>query len=223
VCAGDSVELSAPAGTGYNYLWNTGATTQNITVTQSGNYSVTITSAALCNGIGEIEVSIFSEASVTISPDTSVSLGFSTVLTATGGIGYVWSPAETLNDAFIASPSATPLQNTTYSVTVTVADGCITTREVTVSVVEDFRVDVPNLFTPNGDGINDYWVIANIFTYNAEVFVFNRWGSEVFSTTNYQNDWNGVSADGDPLSDGTYYYVVKVGDKVYKGAITILR
>jgi gliding motility-associated-like protein len=177
----------------------------------------------LCNGIGEIEVSIFSEASVTISPDTSVSLGFSTVLTATGGIGYVWSPAETLNDAFIASPSATPLQNTTYSVTVTVADGCITTREVTVSVVEDFRVDVPNLFTPNGDGINDYWVIANIFTYNAEVFVFNRWGSEVFSTTNYQNDWNGVSADGDPLSDGTYYYVVKVGDKVYKGAITILR
>ncbi len=223
VCAGDSVTLEAPTGTGYRYVWSNGDTARTITVTRTGNYSVTITSGALCNGEGEIEVAIFSEASVTISPDTTVSLGFSTTLQATGGIAYEWSPAESLNNPNSATPVATPMQQTTYSVTVTVADGCVTTREVTVSVTEDFRVDVPNLFTPNGDGINDTWVISNIFTYNAEVFVFNRWGTEVFSTTNYQNDWNGTNTSGDQLADGTYYYVVKVGDKVYKGAITILR
>lgn len=223
VCAGDSVVLTAPFDADYSYLWSTGDTTQSITVTRTGNYGVTITSSALCSGIDDIEVSIFSESSVTISPDTTISLGYSTTLVATGGIGYEWSPTETLNNAFSATPVATPSQNTTYTVTVTVADGCITTREVTVSINTDFRIDVPNLFTPNGDGINDFWVISNIFTYDSEVLIFNRWGTELYSSTSYQNDWNGTNSDGDPLADGTYYYVVKVGEKVYKGAITILR
>jgi gliding motility-associated-like protein len=216
--------LFAPTGAGYVYLWSTGDSTQSITVTSTGTYGVTITSGALCSGFGEIDVAIFSESAVTISPDTTISRGYSTTLEATGGIAYDWTPSETLDNPFSATPSATPTQTvTTYTVTVTVADGCETTREVTVTLVDDFRLDLPNLFTPNGDGINDVWVIENIFTYNAEVFIFNRWGTEIFSTTNYQNDWNGSNNDGDPLTDGTYYYVVKVGDKVYKGAVTILR
>ncbi len=224
VCNGDSAVLTAPTGAGFTYLWNTNDSTQSITVTSSGIYSVTITSGALCNGIGSIEVGIFSQAAVTISPDTTISRGYSTTLEATGGISYEWSPAATLDNPFAATPVATPLDAvTTYTVTVTVSTGCVTTREVTVTLTDDFRVDLPNLFTPNGDGINDTWVISNIFTYNAEVFVFNRWGTEIFSTTNYQNDWGGTNNDGDELGDGTYYYVVKVGDKVYKGAITILR
>ncbi len=223
VCNGDSVVLDAATGVGYNYLWSTGDTTQSITVFTSGTYGVTITSAALCAGFGEIEVGVFSESAVTISQDTTVSLGFSTTLEATGGIGYEWSPIETLDNPFSGTPVASPLTNTTYTVTVTVSSGCETTREVTVTVDEDFRVDLPNLFTPNGDGINDFFIISNIFTYDAEVLIFNRWGTELYSSTAYQNDWDGTNNDGDPLTDGTYYYVVKVGPKVYKGAITILR
>lgn len=223
VCSGDSVVLDATSGTGYSYIWSTGDTTQSITVYTSGTYGLTITSSALCSGIGEIEAGVFSEAAVTISQDTTVSLGFSTTLEATGGIGYVWSPEESLDNPLSGTPVASPLVNTTYTVTVTVSSGCETTREVTVTVNEDFLVEVPNLFTPNGDGINDYFVISNIFTYDAEVLIFNRWGTELYSSTAYQNDWNGTNNDGDQLTDGTYYYVVKVGPKVYKGAITILR
>ncbi len=223
VCSGDSVVLDAPTGAGYSYVWSTGDTTQSITVFTSGTYGVTITSSALCDGVGEIEVGVFSSASVTISQDTTISLGFSTTLEATGGIAYEWSPVGSLDNPFSATPVASPLTNTTYTVTVTVSTGCETTREVTVTVDEDFRVDVPNLFTPNGDGINDYFIISNIFTYDAEVFIFNRWGTELYSSTAYQNDWDGTNNSGDQLTDGTYYYVVKVGPNVYKGAITILR
>jgi gliding motility-associated-like protein len=223
VCSGDSVLLEAPTGAGYSYLWSNGDTTQTITVYTSGTYGVVITSSALCNGVGEIEVGVFSEASVTISQDTTVSLGYSTTLEATGGIAYEWSPSTTLDNPVTGTPVATPFELTTYSVTVTVSDGCVTTREVTVTVDEDFRVDVPNLFTPNGDGINDYLVIQNIFTYQVNLMIFNRWGTEVYASSAYQNDWNGTNDSGDNLTDGTYYYVITVGSKVYKGAITILR
>ena len=160
---------------------------------------------------------------VGVSSAVTICSGSSTTLTATGASTYAWSPSTGLSATTGASVTANPTVNTTYTVTVTVATGCETTREVTVSVNEDFLVEVPNLFTPNGDGINDYFIIDNIFTYDAEVLIFNRWGTELYSSTAYQNDWDGTNNDGDPLTDGTYYYVVKVGPKVYKGAITILR
>jgi len=74
-------------------------------------------------------------------------------------------------------------------------------------------IDVPQAFTPDGDGINDTFVIEGAAMFpNNEITIFNRWGNIVFSTTNYQNDWRGTSnsgmnVDGDELPTGTYYYV----------------
>lgn len=225
VCTADSVTLEVAEGTDLIYIWSNGDSTFNTTVTTSGVYYVTVVNAVGCATSDSIDIGIYSSASVTASPsDTTVSLGFSAQLTATGGISYEWEPAASLDDPTSATPLATPLENTTYSVTVTVSPGCTGVREVTVNVIEDFLVIPPNLFSPNGDGINDTWLITNIVTYpSCEVFVFNRWGGEIFSTTDYQNDWDGTNSSGDPLSDGTYYYILKCGDQTYKGDITILR
>ncbi len=67
---------------------------------------------------------------------------------------------------------------------------------------------INDVLTPNGDGINDTWIIINADRYpNADIKVFNRWGKEVFSTKGYNNDWNGTYS-GDTLPTGSYYYQV---------------
>lgn len=84
---------------------------------------------------------------------------------------------------------------------------------------------VPNVFTPNGDGINDYWNIAGLdFSKNIVVSVFNRWGSRVFYSNGYLELWDGTYK-GNPLPAGTYYYIINIGNNVdvLSGSITIMR
>jgi gliding motility-associated-like protein/uncharacterized repeat protein (TIGR01451 family) len=83
---------------------------------------------------------------------------------------------------------------------------------------------IPNVFTPNGDGINDTFLIPGLNTYTEnEITIINRWGNDVYEKKNYQNDWTGNG-----LVEGTYFYVLKVltlaGNwDVYKGYVTLLR
>ncbi|TXK51987.1 T9SS type B sorting domain-containing protein [Pontibacter qinzhouensis] len=85
-------------------------------------------------------------------------------------------------------------------------------------------LEFPNVFSPNNDGNNDTWAIENLGNYpNTEVSIINRWGNEVYRSSNYKNDWTG-----DNLSEGTYYYMARVkqcdgSDKVYKGFVMIMR
>ncbi|WP_316759939.1 gliding motility-associated C-terminal domain-containing protein [Pedobacter aquatilis] len=88
-----------------------------------------------------------------------------------------------------------------------------------------FEIKVPNLFTPNGDGINDVFEIRGLNQYGEnQLQIVNRWGNEVFHATNYQNNWTGEG-----LNEGTYYYLLRVkriGSNEYevmKGYITLIR
>lgn len=96
-----------------------------------------------------------------------------------------------------------------------------TCDSATVTIKVDYNMDipinVPNGFSPNGDGVNDYFVIPEIEEFPGnELFVYNRWGSKVYSATSYDNTWDGKSnnnmAMGEPLAAGTYYYVLSLGD-----------
>ena len=82
---------------------------------------------------------------------------------------------------------------------------------------------IRNAFSPNGDGVNDKWVIDNLSLYpDNQLTLINRWGNEVLTVKDYQNDW-----DGSQLAEGTYYYILKVnmcGEySTFNGYITILR
>jgi gliding motility-associated-like protein len=224
LCGADSLTLSVPESAASVYEWSTGETTSSILVNYTGTYSVTVTNAQGCAVSDTVSASVFNGADITITPDTTISLGYSVELNATGGTTYIWSPNDaSLSDTSIANPVASPTATTTNTVIIHPAAGCTATRQVTVTVVEDFLVDAPNVFSPNGDGVHDFWVINNITTYPiCKVTVYNRWGSEVFTAENYQNNWDGTKG-GKALPDGTYYYIIKCSDKVYKGAVTILR
>jgi gliding motility-associated-like protein len=101
--------------------------------------------------------------------------------------------------------------------------------EVTPGPAANCVLRIFNAFTPDGDGKSDTWIIENIdldeFKQN-KVEIFNRWGQQVFSVRNYNNDdvvWNGESESGTELSSGTYFYIVEAGGITFKGYIELIR
>ena len=105
----------------------------------------------------------------------------------------------------------------TYEITVRDDNGC--TLLFTQEVDYDETIFVPNIFTPNDDGVNETFTIRNLPTDgNIVLIVSNRWGKIVYEDQNYQNNWTG----GDN-SDGTYFYRLKINDIVYNGWVEIRR
>jgi len=84
---------------------------------------------------------------------------------------------------------------------------------------------VPNVITPNEDGINDFFFVNEILLYApVDLIIYNRWGMMVFENDDYQNNWDGDNFSGKPLVPGTYYYVLKLTDAEDRaGFITIIR
>lgn len=162
------------------------------------------------------------------SNDVNCILGISK-LNATGGVNYVWSPAETLNNPFVSNPIANPAANTTYKVTVTTELGCVGVDSIAVNVstVSENNVQLPNAFTPNGDGLNDCFGVRFLGQIsNLKLSVYDRWGNRIFYTNNSLQCWDG-SNKGKPSGSGVYVYYVTAttmcGDIVKKGTVTLIR
>jgi gliding motility-associated-like protein len=94
---------------------------------------------------------------------------------------------------------------------------------VTVEIISS-HANIMNLFTPNNDGYNDHWEISGIDSYGThDIRVFNRWGKLVFSSTSYENDWDGT-CDGVALPAAAYYYVINTQNAgTIKGTVNIVR
>ncbi len=141
---------------------------------------------------------------------------------------FFWNTEEEFMD--IESSRIENLYPGTYSVIVTDIMGCIISDSITISSNPKICIIVYSVFSPNDDGIHDYWEIENIELYpEALVEVYDRMGSMVYRRRNYINSestaFNGYSKDGRRLTSGTYYYVLNLenGDEVFKGTLTIVR
>jgi len=212
----------------------------------SGLTTTTTYCAILQNGVCPADTSLC--ATITIAPppianaglDTTIFLGDTICLNGSGGVFYNWTPASsplTLVGANTSSPcvfGADSAGTFTYTLTVTDAFGC-TDVDFVIVKVDDTASTPPstnpiliicNFVTPNGDGNNDVWniydqnstqTLTDIYP-NNEVTVLNNHGQILYSKTGYTNDWK---ADG--LTDGSYYYIVKINDidKTYKGVLTV--
>jgi len=226
ICPQDSATLRVEGQVNTTYQWSTGAADTSITVNQEGTYSVTVTDTVGCTNSDSVAIEVFDPPVTNAGPDTTVSKGFDVQLFASGGTSYLWQPDQWLSDTSSQAPMAQPLDDIQYTVTITDQNGCQDVETVDIQVVDDFSLVIPNLITPNDDGYNDTWQIENIIFYEGcQVRIFDRWGTEVFSSSDYQNDWDGTSNDGGELSEGTYYYVIDCenGEKIYKGSVSILK
>lgn len=228
-CYGEDVTLTVnPAGT--PTLWSTGETTQSVTVDTTNTYEVQITDEHGCLGQEQIDVLSWLLPDLTISNDTTVSLGENVPLWVQGAADYDWSPETYLlnYDPILPNDTITsynPKENITYTVIGTDYNGCQSEISVSISVLMDYNLKPVNLFTPNGDGSNERFYVGNIDCYSDCVLkVYNRWGLEVYSSNAYKNDWTGTF-NNDPLPDGTYYYVIECDGREdrFDGAVTILR
>lgn len=142
ICQGQSTTLYAN-GTG-SYLWNTGATTSFVTVTQAGLYTVTV-SLGNCSSSASVLVSIAANPVPTISGNTTICQGETSLLTANGGNSYLWSNGSTNNSIGVS-------QSGTYSVTATSIEGCTgsTSTYVTVNPLPNVSISGNNSFCQGG-------------------------------------------------------------------------
>lgn len=123
----------------------------------------------------------------------------------------------------------TALAAGTYMVEITGSNGCINSTIISVGLEndDDCTLKFYSGLTPNGDGINDLWIIDNIELHpENKVQIFNRWGEEVWFGENYNNTdvlWEGLNKNGNEMTDATYFYVAEVGGKTYRGWVEITR
>jgi gliding motility-associated-like protein len=139
------------------------------------------------------------------------------ILTAGGSTitGYSWTPSsgiDCLNPPLCDSVKVTPAVTTTYTVTGTDALGCTTERVITVTVdIPCFNPVIPNVITPNYPGpmgLNDEFYIKTENINSWSITIFDRWGKEMYKSTDQYSYWQGTTESGDKASDGVYYYII---------------
>jgi gliding motility-associated-like protein len=232
LCDEGVVNITAHGATGAG-VYNWYDASQNFIVANSGLYQTPVLTAstsfyvAISNGGCEgervrIDIKYAKATAHITASNTIINPGEAVVLTANDAQLYQWSsPTAFLTATDTKTVTSTPAVNATYKLVVTNADGC--TAETTVEIIVRSDIKIPNTFTPNADGINDYWVIKNMDVLDNLTQVFNRNGSLVYSMKNYKNSWNGTR-NGKPLPAGTYYYIITLYDRtVLSGNVTILR
>lgn len=155
---------------------------------------------------------------LTINPTTTLMKGEKATLTANGVFDSIlWSTGITQINSIDIDITGK------YSVRVVAINGCDTTASIYVKFLEDSGFTAPNALTPNGDGINDLWRIVRIDKYQpCKLVIYNRWGDELYSTSDYKNDWDG-KYKGKSLPEGSYYFILEAKDgKRYQGVINIV-
>lgn len=138
-------------------------------------------------------------------------------------LSYLWTPPMYLSSDTAFSPVSKPVNDITYTLTVLAEGGCSVSDTIFIKVLKS--PEVPNAFSPNGDGVNDTWNIKYLESYpGATVDVFNRYGQVVYRSLGYTRPWDG-RVQGSPLPIGTYYYIInpKNGKPPITGSITIIR
>ena len=209
ICPGKSTELQG--GGGATYQWSPATylsdpTTADPIVEQparSITYSLTVFGANGCASVQPASqlVYVTPPPMVFAGDDTAVLAGQPVPLDAidvnnSGFTQYAWSPASGLTNPSVQDPTAQITANITYTVTATTADGCSGTGSIIIAVVGSSNIVVPNAFTPNGDGHNDVLRVDAIGIRDFKYFsVFNRWGQEVFTTSNQGMGWDGMRGE----------------------------
>ena len=170
-----------------------------------------------------------------VSPDEIICPGDSAYINANASpANIVWQSNGLGFDTTSHSVWVAPT-NTMYFVAVHNSGACVYSDSVLITVdANNNCTPLPsdltsNAFSPNGDGVNDLWIIDDVINYPQNVVsVFNRWGDKILEFNNYDNNnvvWDGKSSDGSELPTGTYFYVIEYTDidQVFNGWIQITK
>lgn len=207
----------------------------------AGPYRVFVRDIKGCQDTVDLIIDQPEELIVTTSPDVTIDLGSSTIFNATVEPSnriidsIAWSQPETLDDCTDCyNPSVTPLDNGSYTITVTDENGCTATASIRVAVNFDPDITAPNIFSPNGDFANQVFTLYGDKDIDAieELHVYDRWGNQVYlgkelPISDDSMGWEGLF-NGKPVEPGVYVWLGKVrfiNSQVidFTGDITVFR
>jgi len=165
---------------------------------------------------------------ILMASDTTVKYGSTLLVSATSSASrFLWRPVATVTNPNLLVTTLKPTKNTTYTLVAIDKYGCKNEDSIHVNIDYRDHLMVPSAFSPNGDGRNDDFKVANLtFQRVIEFRVLNRWGQEVYYASNnkpWDGTWKGV-----PQDMGTYSYFIKVAYpdgiiETYKGEVTLVR
>jgi len=236
VCADSTIQIGGflnNNSSGVTYSWSPGNSLNDSTLPrpiasplQNTTYTLTATISGCPPKTDFIAITFIPTPIIDAGTTVTINEGETISLNATGGNFYSWYPQNTLTYFYTANPNAEPTTTTLYTVYGSdPSRKCNAFDTVTVIVIPSESIVIYNTFTPNRDNNNDTWYIGNIHKYpNNTIEVYNRNGKSVYKRFQYDNTWNG-RAYGNDLPDGTYFYIIDLGDGkgVHNGTVTIIR
>ena len=201
----------------YSYVWLPGGSSNALLANlQAGDYQVNITDVNNCSVTNNFTVGLNDNFLVSVDPfistiqyQESAQLEATSVPALPGAI-YAWSPNEGLSCSDCPNPIASPIVNTTYTVTVTATNGCIQTAQATVNAqLPCGEAFMPTIFSPNGDALNDKLCLMGSCVQTMTYSIYNRWGELVFTSKSQTECWDGTFR-GNPIPVGVYAYKLQV-------------
>lgn len=210
LCKGESAVLTAQGG--INYLWNSGDTGSiiNITPNFTSTYTVTVENSYSCFDQESIYVEVLQvpNAEITTSIDT-LCKGSTAELIVSGADNYIWNTGSTSG-----SISITPIESSNYYAIASYSNAsknCSDTAYFTQPVKRCNRFYIANAFTPNDDGLNDFFTLKGVFSNidHYEMIIFDRWGRQIYYSQDINKPWDGA-IDGEKAPVGLYGYKIVI-------------
>jgi gliding motility-associated-like protein len=236
ICAGKSATLSASGM--LSYTWSPAAglsTTTGASVIAAPavttTYTVTGSSGSCYNPSATITVTVDPSPVASFTPSSvggAVPLIVNFTNNSTGAISYSWNLGNSISAA--PNPSAVYTDAGIYIVMLVAgnAAGCTDTAYCTITADAFSDISIPNVFSPNGDNTNDMFTVTSTGLHKFHCEIYNRWGIRLFAWDDPASGWNGITENGSPAPEGTYYYTIIVTGADgkaydYHGFVTLLR
>lgn len=214
LCANETLLLDATVAAPATYKWNTTTTSPTYQVNKAGFYKVTVSKNG-CSVSDSITVSYYPQLNVDLGKDRGIYANESILLDAKNtNASYHWQDGST-------EPQYKVTEEGKYWVTIKAGNHCLATDTVNIIVI---ALEMPNVFTPNDDHANDYFVpMVMKGVIAAQLNIYNRWGHQVFKTDDLKQGW-----DGNNTAEGVYYWDIKYTDvngkfTALKGDVTLIR
>ncbi len=242
VCFGNPIILTATGSGNGTITWysdsagtiiiDTGSTII-VNSTALGTFTFYANEVGTCSSaMGSVTVIVGGvQAIINATPTTGpapLNVTFGNGSTTGAGISYSWNFGDGATDT-VFEPSHIYGNLGSYTVTLIVTDGfCSDTATVVIDVFGESSILIPNVFTPNGDGSNDFFTVSGKNLTSVEGEIYNRWGQLLFSWNNVKGFWDGRTLAGSKVPDGTYFYIIKAegsdGKKyLKKGAFSLFQ
>lgn len=236
ICPGDTVDLLVTASGGYGsyyYNWSTTATTPQISVAPQVSTSYFVQVSDECQTFSTAAVATVQVVKplanfyiLTQAPMQGLPVQLENA--SMNAWSYTWSFGDG-NGSFLVNPTHAYAQPGQYEITLIATDqkGCIDSISKWIQIAPERYIYLPNSFTPDGDGLNEYFYGRFIGLMSARFYIFNRWGEEVFFSDQLNFVWD-ASYEGVPVQDGTYtwYLIYEIEKGIYEdlhGHVNVIR